>query len=135
MMSSGEQQSGAAGKMADLPSELESQPHITAAGRDQNTAVVFLGDTSQAFHSPGQNCPSMLCCPPGLSAGTLSPLEAAGLWSSVHKSIQSPWERQDRLGVSPHSFLCTRHSPNDSAHLLCAQGSYTLDVRQQTEPQ
>lgn len=68
----------------------------------------------------------MLCCAPGLSAGTLSPLEAAGLWSSVHNSIQSPRERQDRLRVNPHPspFVhCTAPMPQ---LMCCVHRAVTL---------
>lgn len=80
----------------------KSAPTWLLQGETETLLLFFLGTQTRPFPFPGRNYPSMLCCAPWLSAGTLSLLEAAGPWGSVHNSIQSPWESQDRLSTSPH---------------------------------
>lgn len=117
--------SRAAGKLASLPRDLTVAPLSDRSSESAKVPLLFsLGTEVLAFSFSGQNYPRMLCSPLGLSAESLSPLEAAGLWNSAHSSNQSHWARQGRLSVSPtHLPFVHLHSPNDSANLLCAHGS------------
>lgn len=107
--------------------QLENQLSTQLQQGETKTLLLFsLGTQARPFPLSGQNYPSMLCCPPGLSAGTSSPPEAEGLWSSVHHGTQIPWERQGRLSLSPHPSPSVRCTVPMTQLICCMHRAVTL---------